>query len=477
YIQEVSNKKNTYGLFIYSNMNKIQFAFYDPKIGIKEFNYNEYSKFKNQFSKLISNYGKNYTSFRLKIDSSTKKITPKNIMNLEGLLTLLSQSSNNYIDYINNSKCFILIGSKKEDYNFCKSILASQKTDLSHESIGNEFFIKYTNYIHKVRKNPNDLQEKSFWIFYLINYLAYNTELARAELNTLEPFLGKEKIFDIVIDYFNQKNNSLKWNTKKVISLILIEVYKNMSTYDFRIPFYYDTKQFKLNHTQNKIGKFLLESFDLDPKTTITDWNRQGFVYNDRFISKRFDGTYETFIGYNDINKDMSLKEYQNNVSNEILEKHFLKSTENKDIKFAKLCLGVCNQTHVFGIGNLLTAYFNEKYSEIINFKYKYIFIKKICENIYDFMILYYIEDITLPKKEITQKFKSPIYFNYTFSIEIKDQDYIAKNFNMGFLNKTLENNSSNNFKQKILAAMQDDMIIQFYKKSKKNVISYIYMS
>jgi hypothetical protein len=125
----------------------------------------------------------------------------------------------------------------------------------------------------------------------------------------------------------------------------------------------------------------------------------------------------------------------------------------------------------------LSTYSFSKNTFSTLNWHYKYIFIKKICENIYDFMILYYIEDITLPKKEITQKFKSPIYFNYTFSIEIKDQDYIAKNFNMGFLNKTLENNSSNNFKQKILAAMQDDMIIQFYKKSKKNVISYIYMS
>jgi hypothetical protein len=150
YIQEVSDKKNTYGLFVYSNMDKIKFAFYDPKTGLKEFNYNEYSKFNLQFTKLIRNYGKNYSSFRLKIDSSTKKVIPKNIMNMEGLLLLLNQSSNNYIDFINNLKCFFFIGSKKEDYNFCKSVIASQNTALSHESIANDFFIKFTNCFNKI---------------------------------------------------------------------------------------------------------------------------------------------------------------------------------------------------------------------------------------------------------------------------------------------------------------------------------------
>ena len=468
YIQEVSGDKNTYGIFIYFRFEKIHLVFYNPQTGLKEFSYNELPKFKDIFSRLIKKYGKNYCSFRLKLQTKNKKIDLKSTINQAGLISILNLSAKNYMDHIYNKKRKFMNSIQKDDLNFCDGILKNSNLNNASSVISNIFFIKFSELIQKLKRNYDIINEKSFWMFFLINYLSRNDDLAECELNSLEPYLGKEKLFDFILNYFNKKTIIPAVQSKKVLCLIIIEVYKHISVCDFRIPFYGNIIPFSLNKKHATVAKLFFESFDFDFKTTLIDWNRENIIYNERYISKRFNGTYQPLIGFSSIGKlEVTPLNKECPTINQ-LEHHFLSSTECSDQKLTNFCLGVCNQTHILGLGHVLKPHFSDPNSYFVEFNNHYIFIHKICPKIYDFMVVFYIDKVI--ENMETKKLNNPIYLSYVFTLEIKNDQYIIKNFNIGYLNKTVSDKYSFEIKAKILEVLQDELTYNFYNERCKNI-------
>ena len=331
----------------------------------------------------------------------------------------------------------------------------------------NIFFIKYSELIQKIKRNYESINEKSFWISFLINYLSCNDEFANCYLNMLdpqlEPQIGKVKIFDFISNYFNKKVPGCKIQHKKLLYLIIIEVYKHISVCDFRTPFYGNIIQFTLNKNHFDLAKSFFESFDFDFKQTLKDWNKQNFIYNERYISKRSNGTYQPLIGFSFIGKLEIAPLNIENPTESQLEHHFLSATECYDQKLTEFCLGTCNQSHILGIGQILKSYFSfDPNSYEIEFNNHYIFVHKICPNIYDFMVVFYIDKVI--ENMETKKLKNPIYLSYVFTLQIKKEKYFIKNFNIGYLNKTVSDKYSYEIKEKILEALKDEMTFNNYK-------------
>jgi hypothetical protein len=465
YIQEVSGNKNTYGIFVYFRFEKIHLVFYNPQTGLKEFSQHELPQFKEIFGKLIKKYGKNYCSFRLKLQLAKKKIKFKSTVNEASLITILNLSAKNYMDHIQNKKIKFKNSIQKEEYNFCQNILKNYPVN-QQPITANVFFLKFSELIQKMKKNYDIINEKSFWIFFLINYLSRNDEFANYGINILdsqsEPYSGKEKIFDFILNYFNKKTTNSHIQPKKTLCLIIIEVYKQISVSDFRTPFYGNIIPFTLDKKHLEVAKLIFESFDFDFKQTLKDWNRQNLIYNERYISKRFDGDYQPLIGFSSIGK-LGIKPLKSeDPTYSQLEHHFLSSTKCFDPKLTEFCLGVCNQTHVLGIGHVLKPHFTDPNSYSIEFSNHYMFVHKICPKIYDFIVVFYINEII--ENMETKKLKNPIYLSYAFTLEVKKEKYLIKNFSIGYLNKTVSDKYSYEIKEKILEALKDSMTFDYYK-------------
>ncbi len=462
YIQEVSGNNNTYGIFVYFRFEKFHLVFYNPHSELNEFSSDEYPIFKETFNSIIHKYGKNYCSFRLKLQSVNKTIP----INEESLISILNLSANNFTDYLQNKKTKYLKSLQKEEVNFCQNILKNSNAT-SSSAIANIFFIKYSEIIQKIKRNYETINEKSFWIFFLINYLSCNDEFANFNLNKLdpklEPKMGKVKIFDFILNYFNKKITSSHIKHKKNLCLVIIEVYKHISVCDFRTPFYGNILQFSINKNHFDVAKLFFESFDFDLKQTVKNWNIQNLIYNEKYISKRFNGTYLSLIGFSFIGKLEIAPLNIENPTERQLEHHFLTATGCYDQKLTEFCLGTCNQTHILGLGQILKSYFSfDPLSYEIEFDNHYIFVHKICPNVYDFMVVFYIDKII--ENEETKNLKNPIYFSYVFTLQIKNEKHFIKNFNIGYLNKTVSDKYSYEIKEKIIEALKDETAFNYYK-------------
>ena len=236
FIQEISEHQNTYGIFMYFRFDKIHLVLYNPKIGIKIFNHNEIIFFKEYFNKLIKKYNKNYASFKLKIRCEKNAVQIKNTIDEISFQSIIKKSAIKFINNMNLRKNGQLLDALKEDWLYCHSILKNDKK--WSKEIFSEFFAKYAELIQKLKQNFDFLTEKNFWIFFLIEYYSTNTELNKIQLNSLDPFLGKETIFDFLNHFHNKRLVISQIQAKKIICLIIIETYKKISFFNFRIPFF-----------------------------------------------------------------------------------------------------------------------------------------------------------------------------------------------------------------------------------------------
>ncbi|APJ03025.1 hypothetical protein [Silvanigrella aquatica] len=476
-IQDNSESKNTYGIYIYSRFGKTSLIFYNPLTKIEEFKENDIDRFKEDFKTIIQDYEDKFFTNRTKLEHGKNK--SKNNIEKEDLLAIIYNSSKKYMEYIQNKKYRIIPIIIKEEYLFCKEIV--DKIESRFETVViNSFFANFSKVIQKMRKTSDVFEEKSFWIFFLMHYLTYNDSLAQLKLSELNSFLEQDKnlnryhIFDFVISYFNKKFHSPRIPSKNTICLILIEVYKQIASSKYRIPFYNEINPFQLNMKQNEIVKIFFNNFQHDDILTIVEWNSQNIVYNERFISKRFNGTYIPLIGLSFIGKTQIPPLVPENPTKNQLENHFLSATDSFDTNFRKFCLSFCNHKNVFSLGNYIQLEFNKMGSFIIDLKEnKYIFIHKICPNVYDFMVVFNIQEIYENFK--TKKLKNPIQLGYVFTLVIKNDEFFIKNFNIGYLNKTINDRFSEQMKLKIIEILIDEKIYNIIDiKKLNNKINYI---
>ena len=172
-------------------------------------------------------------------------------------------------------------------------------------------------------------------------------------------------------------------------------------------------------------------------------------MYNERFISKLFNGTYHSLVGFGSIGKLKIAKTDLENPTYNQLENHFLTATNCQDTKLAKFCLGVLNKQNIFKIEDIFNLSLKENYFKLLDKEKKYIFIQKISPNIYDFMILYFIDEIREKSEKTT--LTNPINLAYVFTLEIKENSFVTKNFNIGFFNKTEKDKNIEFIKDKMI--------------------------
>ncbi len=472
-IQEISNAKLTYGMFVYFKFKKVKFYFYHPNQGVLEFSHEDIYKFKQFFTNLSKIYGKNYCSFRIYIPEKIKhKETNEEIISAT-LFTILKQSAYSYKEYIQANKYYFLSTELREENKYCDDILSQLSNEENVTKTISQFFIKFSEFIFKLKYGNFIIQKKSFFLIFLINYLTRFDKFSKQELNTLQIGLGTDKIADYVHYFFNNKNLEKEKLAQKKICVIFIAIYSHICKVDHRIPYYKHFYPFELTTKHNLLFQHIFVSFDDDYKTTLIDWNRQAIIYNERYISGRFDGKFHPNFTIEHIGKTLPLPT-KNIPSKEQLEKHFLAATQSSDHKLMEFCLGVCNQTHLFGIRHILTAYFNIQHSILLSLNKKYIYIQKISQNCYDFMVLFYIDQYNNVGGETNEliKLKEPIYFSYVFMLETDDKTLKIKNFKLGYLNKTKNNLFSEQLKEKLLQALTNDIFFQFYQNKKNNFIN-----
>lgn len=469
FIQDLSQKQNTYGLFVYYRFEKCQIVFYNPKTGLKLFELNELSFLNENINKLINKDNNYYFSFKLKILHEKNELVVNYRLNETSFQSILLKSVKEYTNFINSKKTAYLSSTSKEDYLYCQTLLKKEWLDTS--AIFSEFFTKYSGLIHLLKSNMNVINEKSFWIFFLINFYSFNSEIIKNTLNTLDPFLGKEKISIFLNNYLNKKTLTSSLQSKKIICLIILETYKNLSLCGFRIPFYSFINVINLGKYKFTFGKNFLESFRFDFESTNQEWNEQNIIYNERYISKRYNTTYQSIVGFSSIGK-LNIDSLKNDIpSYTQLENHFLTATNNNDNLVTKFCLGSLNKNNLHQIDHFLNIYLKDHFSNLLNPNNKFTFIQKISPQIHDIMVIYYIDN-SIDKLEKT-KLNDPIYLCYNFTVITKNNKIWTKNFNFGFLNNTTENKFKNEITEMILKFVADKNINQYFSNKKYNEILY----
>jgi hypothetical protein len=183
FIQDLSQKQNTYGLFVYYRFEKCQIVFYNPKIGLKLFELNELSYLNENINKLLNKDNNYYFSFKLKILHEKNETVINHKLNETSFQSILLKSIKEYTNFINSKKTTYLSSNSKEDYLYCQTLLKREWLDTN--VIFSEFFTKYSGLIHKLKSNMNVINEKSFWIFFLINFYSFNSEIIKNTLNTV----------------------------------------------------------------------------------------------------------------------------------------------------------------------------------------------------------------------------------------------------------------------------------------------------
>ena len=293
FLHEVNNSKLNYGLFVYHKFKKMQICFYYPNQGITELSGSELPKFKAILEKIFKKNGDNYCSFRIFLPMKDKAITLGSEELLSAtLFTIVKQSAYSFKEYIQSLKTFFLSSEQKAILAFCNELLTYTADEDGITNSVTLFYSNFSDFIFKLKSNKLIIQNKSFYIFFLINYLTRFPNFAKKQLNVLEIGLGTDKISDYVLEFFNSKNERKDSLSQRTITTLFLEVYNSICKVSHRIPFSNYFKSIELSEKQLNIFYKLFESFDLDIKTTLTDWNRQAVIYNERYLSGRSDGKY-----------------------------------------------------------------------------------------------------------------------------------------------------------------------------------------
>lgn len=438
-----------YAVFIYYQFQKLNVILYNPKVGLKSFHSNEMNDFKTTFDKMLKKVDNTYISYKIKIAKETAKPQANPLLELEEFSDILLTTSNKFNRFIAEKNLSYFSANIREEVTLSQAIVNIDCKHLSQKYLFNIFTLRLSEFIQKLKNNLGIIHEKSFWTIFLINFYSSNQTLKETTIGSLDPLLGKEKIYDFLVTFFNKKCEIPSYQSKKIICLIIINTYKQIIYYKYRIPYFSNITTLELPAKAIEFGRKLITEVPLNSLETTRTWNNINVIYNERYISKRFNGTFQPVIGISSIGKAEFSQIVKKLPTLQQLESHFVAATQCNDLLFSKFCLGLLNEA----VFERLSPFFNTN-NLGLQYKYdlaqSYILIQKICPQIYDFSFIFYIHEILSNNER--KSLAHPILFSLMFPLTTKDDSVQIQNFYAGFLDTMHVNEYSEQFKQLILS-------------------------
>ncbi|WGL59021.1 hypothetical protein QEJ31_10870 [Pigmentibacter sp. JX0631] len=445
--------ENFYAVFLYNQYQKINIILYNPRIGLKKFLGNELDLFKETFDKLLKKGKNNYTSFRIKIYKEVLEEKTAPCIEAQAFYEILQNSANKFTQFINDKNYIHIANHIKDELAICES-MNKVCYNAKDPTIFNIFINKKCELIHKIKNNLDVIYEKSFWIIFLIHFYSLTPELKEEKLCNLDSFLGKEKIYDFLVNFYNKKCSISHYQSKKITCLIIIHTYKKMLLFSYRIPYFLNLVSIQLNYNQIEEGKKLVRSIPKNIDKTLSNWHKINIIFNERHISKRFNGTFQSMIGFENIGRVQIPLIAKKMPTIQQLENHFLTSTNCNDLNFIKYCTEILNQ-NIFEYFKRLFDFSKDGFQYLYNFPFSNIFLQKSCPNLYDIALVYYIDE--LKTRDDQKKLLHPIFFTIAFAVELKEDSFQALNFQTGFLNTMIFSDECEKFQELLRRKMLEN--------------------
>jgi hypothetical protein len=367
----------------------------------------------------------------------------------------MNHTANTFINNTNSKTFSFLYGDQKEENEFSKNILKNDKLSVN---ILNNLIEKYLQYII----TGKDINRDSFIILFSINYLTIDTELAFKKISTFEPQMiaknDDQEVLVLFSRYYKNTNNLPKPLTYKIFYKILKRISEDILTNIPRTPFYNQLNTFEINDSHHNFIRSYFQEFNVDHATTIKDWFRSSLIYNDKYISKQLNGSFVPNFTLNHVGKDIHIKndKEHNTFSIGALRSHIEIASNCPNSKFVEFILASFNQNNIEGIGHHIIAHFLVNKGLKLNINNKYTFLKLITKNVYDIIHVINFDSFQDSRSNKKIKFKNPINFSYTFTVEFNDNaNTNIKNFNIGLLNHTKDCQYSKDLKEVILEFMK----------------------
>nr|BFD33054.1 hypothetical protein GTC16762_26720 [Pigmentibacter ruber] len=445
YFFQENSSENFYAVFLYNQYQKINIILYNPRIGLKKFIGNELDLFKETFDKLLKKGKNNYTSYSIKIYKEVLKEQTVPSIDSQTFYKILENSAAKFTQFIADKNYINIANHIKEELTICDSIKKINYLNTKDLSIFNFFINKKCELIHKIKNNLDIIYEKSFWIIFLIHFYSLTPELKEEKLCNLDPFLGKENIYDFLVNFYNKKCSISHYQSKKIICLIIIHTYKKIMLSPNRIPYFSNLVSIQLSEKQIEEEKRRTINIPKNIEKTLTDWHKINVIFNERHISKRFNGTFQAMIGFENIGKVHIPVGAKKVPTIQQFENHFLTSTNCNDINFIKYASEILN-LNIFEYFNHFFDFPTESLQYCYNLTNSNIFLQKSCPNLYDIALVYYLDEIRTSNGQ--KKLYNPIFFTVTFAIELKNIECRVLNFQAGFLNTMIFSEESEKFQE-----------------------------
>ncbi|APJ03002.1 hypothetical protein [Silvanigrella aquatica] len=487
FINTVSDKNKSYGIYLYIKFDKPYVIFYIPDVGIKKYNYRNLSSFKKDFNSVINNYGENYFSFRVKIKPQMTQTIP--FSSLETNLSIIRESSHQYKVFVNKKNKLFLNSIESTENIFVEKIRNKFKLKGFNKT---DLFINFAIELRKVSDlisiNKYNLSSKSYWMYFLVKYLEKNEDFSKKKLNELNFCFPPIKVHEFVEELFNRSAHNICYEKNKIISLIFYTVIKNIMKNNFLLQFEIAFKSIK-SSTFKEFPNLFFRNFYIDKNMTFKEWNRCHIVYNQTYISRSFNNSSSEFKSIKEILNLERYKKFTSRDPNPELEKlknhmkHFLSA---KDEKLYKFCISFINQNNIFSLVAVLLEFcFKNKKNISLSINCYFLSIIDVSPHVYEFVSVYCIDGFTSindpsAMKKLFMKndpsltnvvFNEMIYFSSKFILELKNDRYDTKNFDVGFLEFNKKNNESSDklMVKNIIKEFFNSKYIEQYLSGNKN--------
>jgi hypothetical protein len=127
------------------------------------------------------------------------------------------------------------------------------------------------------------LKSKSYWVFFLIEYIYKDTQFAQKKLNEFDIFADDLKIHQFVLDFYNNNSdNNLK--SVKTISYIYSGIINQLSNNSILMQYYIYNKSITITNGVAKIAPVFFCSLKKNTGANFTDWKKKIVVYNQKII-------------------------------------------------------------------------------------------------------------------------------------------------------------------------------------------------
>jgi len=478
YIQEVSSSKKMYGIFLYARLNDPQLVFYYPNKGIEQFSIRNISNFKKMFQRLIKNYGGNYCSFKIKIKIKSSRFEIQPLTTQYFYENIIIDSCKKYLQFINK---YGLKLDKQEtsDKILCENFVTISSSKLYDKRVFvSQFLIKLLDFnklfLNQLFLNKNYiLKSKSYWVFFLIEYIYKDTQFAQKKLNEFDIFADDLKIHQFVLDFYNNNSdNNLK--SVKTISYIYSGIINQLSNNSILMQYYIYNKSITITNGVAKIAPVFFCSLKKNTGANFTDWKKKIVVYNQKIISKNCDKIFDEFNSLKNIANYKTFESQQNRelIHNETLKMNLEFVTKNCDAIFVSFYMNFCNQNEIFNLEIFLDSYMASNYYIKLDFSMKYLFIEKTESNEYLFICVNLFENYQILNKNNSSKVKleNNIYFTMSFSLNTSEIKYQTTDFSFGFLNFSKNNNNYPNeslIKKNLINALNSRDLIHYLESGK----------